>query len=379
MPSNTATAAATAAAEAAADQARIAVLEGQGVQLTMYLASGKVKHERWFWLERARLCWDKRPAAERRGAANKKEKLLGVEPSPAIRSASEWFKMIDADGTGALAASELQTLYKKALGKKLKGRELTSAMTEMDTSGDNQIELAEFEAWWSKNGGELETNRDRALTITAGDVTHYVVAKTVQEKDAVVQGLTAKLRAMGKPPGASATKQNEVPATKNTAGDPAAAVDPAPTPAPAPAPVHVMDEGGEWVERVIYCPVGTRVQRGLDWYWDDQDGGEQVGGEGVVLEEPDEDGWSRIFWEATGIDNSFNNGADGMEDVEPATPKPKPTTTTTAAPNSAAKPLGPKQLTIEQCRAMVGLQLQMDNVKPQPDEWIDALFNEFDK
>jgi len=86
------------------------------------------------------------------------------------------------------------------------------------------------------------------------------------------------------------------------------------------------------------------------WYWDDQDGGD--GGEGVVIEDPDEDGWSMIFWELTGIENRFHNGAEGIADVMPVTPKPKPAvpTPTPAAPKAAADNLPPKQLTLEQCR-----------------------------
>ena len=38
-------------------------------------------------------------------------------------------------------------------------------MEEMDVDGNGYVELPEFEAWWSRHGGDLETHRDRAFTL----------------------------------------------------------------------------------------------------------------------------------------------------------------------------------------------------------------------
>ena len=84
----------------------------EGGKLAMYLQSGKFKHDRWFWLEGDHLSWDKKKKAP--GKANKSEPLAGAKDAPAIKSAQEWFKMIDADGSGAIDEEEFATLYKKA-------------------------------------------------------------------------------------------------------------------------------------------------------------------------------------------------------------------------------------------------------------------------
>ena len=87
----------------------------EGGKLAMYLQSGKFKHDRWFWLEGDHLSWDKKKKAP--GKANKSEPLAGAKDAPAIKSAQEWFKMIDADGSGAIDEEEFATLYKKARGE----------------------------------------------------------------------------------------------------------------------------------------------------------------------------------------------------------------------------------------------------------------------
>lgn len=53
-------------------------------------------------------------------------------------------------------------------------------------------------------------------------------------------------------------------------------------------------------EEAAQMKVGTRVVRGPDWKWYDQDGG----GIGTVISELAEDGWIRIQW-ATGDMNSY--------------------------------------------------------------------------
>ena len=93
---------------------------------------------RYFWVDRTSgtISWDKK----KRTKGNKSEPLLAVEPEPKIRSAEEWFASIDADGSGELDAEELSTLYKRARGEKLKGKDLKAAMAEMDTDASGTSE-----------------------------------------------------------------------------------------------------------------------------------------------------------------------------------------------------------------------------------------------
>jgi Ca2+-binding EF-hand superfamily protein len=57
---------------------------------------------------------------------NKSSTIVDVEPSPAVKSAKEWFETIDADGSGELDQDELATLYQKARGEKLKGKQVSA-------------------------------------------------------------------------------------------------------------------------------------------------------------------------------------------------------------------------------------------------------------
>jgi hypothetical protein len=85
----------------------------EGGTLTIYLASGKRKHDRVFWVDRTTgtISWDKKKSTK----PNKSESLIGVESAPAIKSAKEWFDLIDADKSGELDANEFAELYKKAV------------------------------------------------------------------------------------------------------------------------------------------------------------------------------------------------------------------------------------------------------------------------
>jgi hypothetical protein len=190
----------------------------EGGKLAMYLQSGKFKHDRWFWLDGDHLSWDKKKKAP--GKANKSEPLAGAKDAPAIKSAQEWFKMIDADGSGAIDEEEFATLYKKARGEKLKKKELKAAMAAMDTDGSGEIELSEFESWWSSNGGDLEVKRHLALTVYAGDVELLLVAPDRATKARWIAGINGRLlelddelRALGLLP-AEKSPEPEEPTTK---------------------------------------------------------------------------------------------------------------------------------------------------------------------
>ena len=162
-----------------------------GGQLTLYLASGKRKHDRYFWVsaERRDISWDKQKSAK----PNKTAPLRGVVACPAVKSAREWFDEIDADRSGALDSSELATLYKRARGEKLSKKRLAEAMAVMDRDGSGRVELQEFEAWWSENGGDLEKHRGRAITILAGELQLLAVASDAETKRRWVSGLEAVL------------------------------------------------------------------------------------------------------------------------------------------------------------------------------------------
>eukprot|EP01046_Picozoa_sp_COSAG06_P032500 COSAG06_NODE_3252_length_5612_cov_786.685652_6_plen_179_part_00 len=80
------------------------------------------------------LAWDKKKGKK----PNKTSIIQGVEASPAVKSAKEWFEMIDVDGSGELDQDELATLYQKARGEKLKGkqvREVPSNDSKMPADG----------------------------------------------------------------------------------------------------------------------------------------------------------------------------------------------------------------------------------------------------
>ncbi len=65
--------------------------------------------------------------------------------------------------------------------------------------------------------------------------------------------------------------------------------------------------------------VGTRVVRGIDWKWGDQDGPNPS--EGRVIGELGEDGWIRVQWD-NGSTNSYRMGKEGKYDLKLADPPP---------------------------------------------------------
>ncbi|CAG9575570.1 unnamed protein product [Danaus chrysippus] len=78
--------------------------------------------------------------------------------------------------------------------------------------------------------------------------------------------------------------------------------------------------------------IGTRVVRGKDWKWGDQDG--IPGGEGRVIGELGEDGWVRVAWDAGGT-NSYRMGKEGKYDLKLArSPSPPPSVDETVQGNA---------------------------------------------
>ncbi|XP_046386640.1 E3 ubiquitin-protein ligase HERC2 isoform X3 [Ischnura elegans] len=75
-------------------------------------------------------------------------------------------------------------------------------------------------------------------------------------------------------------------------------------------------------ELAALMKIGTRVVRGADWKWGDQDG--VPPGEGRVIGELGEDGWIRVQWD-NGSTNSYRMGKEGKFDLclaHPPTPPP---------------------------------------------------------
>ena len=213
----------------------------EGGVLSMYYASGKKKHDRYFYMEGECLSWDKKK--RKPGKANKSFPLKGVQDAPAIKSAKEWFDMIDADGSGAIDEQEFANLYKRARGEKLKKKELKAAMVEMDTDGSGEIELDEFESWWAQNGGDLEVKRHLALTVYAGDVELLLVAPDTATKARWLDGLTAQLRELGTLP-----------------PEPVSAAAPAPGPSVAPAPAPAAVASVKEVEAAKVNAIGDKIR-----------------------------------------------------------------------------------------------------------------------
>eukprot|EP01048_Picozoa_sp_COSAG05_P010729 COSAG05_NODE_963_length_6408_cov_4.077984_2_plen_167_part_00 len=123
-----------------------------------------MKHPRYFKVEAGRMIsWDKKnpkPGKRARKSGNlipllprinpsrailhvivhvmndATELLRGVEAQPAIKTAREWFDLIDADGSGELKAGELAELYRQARGEKLRKQSLKDAMAQVPATSD---------------------------------------------------------------------------------------------------------------------------------------------------------------------------------------------------------------------------------------------------
>ncbi|KAF5900640.1 E3 ubiquitin-protein ligase HERC2, partial [Clarias magur] len=66
-------------------------------------------------------------------------------------------------------------------------------------------------------------------------------------------------------------------------------------------------------EQAAMMKIGTRVIRGQDWKWSDQDG--PAPGLGRVISELKEDGWIRVQWD-TGSTNVYRMGNEGKYDLK---------------------------------------------------------------
>ena len=194
-------AAEVARAEAAAVAAESEALEslGRGLPLNMFIATGKLKHERWFWINsNAELNWGK--AARYKDC--KTELLRRVIDGPSIPDASELFASMDKNGDGVLNVTEVAALYKQARGEKMSKKAQSAAMSAMDLDGSGAVERAEFEQWWAENAAsDLEAVSERAIAVEVGDgedaTVLRVVAPSVEAKAQLLLGLQAVLRRRG--------------------------------------------------------------------------------------------------------------------------------------------------------------------------------------
>ncbi|XP_043254504.1 probable E3 ubiquitin-protein ligase HERC2 isoform X2 [Colletes gigas] len=79
------------------------------------------------------------------------------------------------------------------------------------------------------------------------------------------------------------------------------------------------------MELAALMKIGTRVVRGVDWKWGDQDGSPP--GEGQVIGELGEDSWIRVLWD-NGTTNSYRMGKEDKYDLKLAEPPTPPETDT---------------------------------------------------
>ncbi|XP_066913164.1 E3 ubiquitin-protein ligase HERC2-like, partial [Clytia hemisphaerica] len=75
--------------------------------------------------------------------------------------------------------------------------------------------------------------------------------------------------------------------------------------------VHLQELDGEEMRKLL--KIGSRVVRGPDWKWDDQDG--PAPSQGRVVSDIGDDGWVRVEWD-TGSRNSYRMGKNGKYDLK---------------------------------------------------------------
>ena len=75
--------------------------------------------------------------------------LWAAPPPPDAAEVERLFNELDADSSGFLSADEVGQLAVK-LGLELSDPDLSSAMQEMDPSGDGKVDVVEFTFWWAE-------------------------------------------------------------------------------------------------------------------------------------------------------------------------------------------------------------------------------------
>ena len=82
-----------------------------------------------------------------------------------------------------------------------------------------------------------------------------------------------------------------------------------------------FNKGMSGPEMAARIKVGSRVVRGADWKWNDQDG--TPPGEGRVVAALGDDGWVRVQWDS-GSTNSYRMGKEGKYDLRLLLEPPSP-------------------------------------------------------
>lgn len=137
-----------------------------------------------------------------------------------------------------------------------------------------------------------------------------------------------------------------------------------------PQPLTPVPSGPELASMMR---IGTRVVRGADWKWGDQDG--PPPGEGRVIGDLGEDGWIRVQWD-NGSTNSYRMGKEGKYDLKMAQLPPLPQhescsdsedeEATTTVPTSQHPSVLLQQACYTLLRSLsVSLGLHSDSVRPK--------------
>ena len=119
-----------------------------------------------------------------------KIRLSAVEPAEMAR---ELFAKMDLNGDGLLDRSEISALASR-LGKKLTEAQLDDAMKEMDADGSGEVDVGEFQSWWSTIGIKLmrkdTTNKTRAAA--DGGALGEVLSQVIETEDDALRTATTE-------------------------------------------------------------------------------------------------------------------------------------------------------------------------------------------
>ena len=90
--------------------------------------------------------------AEAQGGKNGKTAVAAAEATrrtgELAESANEAFGLFDKDGSGYIEAVELSALATHLGEPFANSSDLDAALVELDSSGDNRVDHAEFVQWW---------------------------------------------------------------------------------------------------------------------------------------------------------------------------------------------------------------------------------------